>query len=177
MLWKRVLKYKIHMAVASQPASSHLYLRSISTLPSPFSNPLDRHFNSHLSMHVTSIHKLPLEFSCDTAKGERAKRMRRKSLGMCLFPGLLPNVLSWHIQQFHVYSQPYFLGNTFFQAMGISFLRPHKGSIQSTQDSVLTHSSCPHLQSLRGASLHSLITMVLLLFFLQRLWSVGPRIL
>lgn len=86
MLWKWVLKYKIHIAVASQPASSHLYLRSISTLPSPFSNPLDRHFNPHLRMHVTSIHKLPLEFSCDTAKGERAKRMRRNKPGNVFVP-------------------------------------------------------------------------------------------
>lgn len=77
----------------------------------------------------------------------------------------------------HASSKPYFLGNTFFQAMGIGFLRPHKGSIQSGQDSVLLNFSCPHLQSLGGASLHSLLAMVLLLFFVQRLWSVGPRIL
>lgn len=69
----------------------------------------------------------------------------------------------------HASSQPYFLGNTFFQAMGIGFLRPHKGSIQTGQDSMLLNFSCPHLQSLCDALLHSLLTMILLLFFQQRL--------
>lgn len=163
MLWKRVLKYKIHMVVASQTASSHLYLRSISTLPNPLSTPVDRHCNPHLPMHLTSVHKLPLEFS--HGQGRRNK------------PGevFVPRAVTKCPQLTYSANSMLPLNLTFWetpsskQAMGISFLRPHKGSIQSRQDSMLFHSSSPHLQSLCGTSLHSLITMVLLLFFLQRL--------